>query len=111
MRTPDGRECRFYYEDFHRGRSIQTCRLLEQTASARLWQPRLCATCPAPAILRANACPNMKLSAQVGRRWLVMRQVRVSAFCTLSQAPVAEPMVGCGRCHEDLGEWVAAGPE
>jgi hypothetical protein len=23
----------------------------------------------------------------------------VSAFCTLADEPVADPMIGCGRCH------------
>lgn len=54
-----------------------------------------------PAILRANNCPNMSLEAWVGRRWLILDQVQVRAFCGLSQQEVAEPMVGCGRCQEE----------
>jgi hypothetical protein len=42
----------------------------------------------------------MVLEAWVGRRWLVLPQVRVYAYCTLAQAEVTEPEVGCGRCHE-----------
>ena len=37
----------------------------------------------------------------VGRRWLVLPQVRVRAFCSLTQQEVAEPMVGCGHCQEE----------
>jgi hypothetical protein len=54
-----------------------------------------------PAILRANGCTNMTLEAWVGRRWLVVPQVRVRAYCSLSEEIVEEPMVGCGRCQEE----------
>jgi hypothetical protein len=49
--------------------------------------------------LRANACPNMVLTAWVGRRWLLIQQVKVKAFCTHNKKEVAEPMIGCGQCH------------
>jgi len=100
MRTPAGKECKFYYEDFHRGRSKQECRLIQRNPASEPWRPSLCNTCPVPAILRANACPNMVLEARVGRRWGLLRQVKVQAFCLLVMEEVAEPMVGCGRCHE-----------
>ncbi|MBN1579085.1 MAG: hypothetical protein JXA89_00165 [Anaerolineae bacterium] len=100
MRTPAGIECRFYYQDFHRGRSVQECRLVQNNPDSQPWRPKLCKTCPVPAILRANACPNMVLTAWVGWRWLLFRQVKVKAFCTYAKETVAEPMVGCGRCHE-----------
>jgi len=100
MITPAGQECRFYYADFHRGRSHQECRLIGKNPDSAPWEPSLCARCPVPAILRANACPNMVLEARVGRRWGLLRQVKVRAFCLLAMAKVVEPMVGCGRCHE-----------
>ena len=100
MRTPAGTECRFYYEDFNRGRETQVCRLIERHPRSEPWRPSLCKSCPIPAILRANSCSNMVLEARVGRRWAILRQVEVRAFCTLTGEVVAEPMVGCGRCHE-----------
>ncbi len=37
MINPAGQECRFYYQDFHRGRSEQECRLVyEQSRISRL---------------------------------------------------------------------------
>jgi hypothetical protein len=99
MRTPAGAECRFYYEDFNRGRAIQECRLIARNPASRPWRPRLCKSCPVPAILMANGCPNMALEGSVGSRWLILQQVKVSAYCTLADEPVADPMVGCGRCH------------
>jgi hypothetical protein len=101
MRTPAGTECRFYYEDFMRGRTTQECRLIASSPGSGAWRPRLCQTCPVPAILRANGCANMSLEARVGRRWLVLPQVRVRAFCSSTQQEVDEPMVGCGHCQDE----------
>jgi len=100
MRTPAGMECKYYYEDFNRGRDIQECRLVDLNPRSEPWRPNLCRTCPVPAILRGNACPNMVLGGWVGRRWLLIRQVRVAARCTLTEQPVVDPMIGCGQCHE-----------
>ena len=100
MRTPAGVECRYYYEDFYRGREVQECRLIAHNPQSELWHPGLCKTCAVPSILRANACPNMVMEGWVGRRWLVIKQVRVKAFCTLSEQEVADPFVGCGHCHD-----------
>ncbi len=99
MRNPAGVECRFYYEDYHRGREQQECRLIARSRASERWAPKLCQTCPVPRILQANACPNMILEARVGRRFGLVRRVQVEAFCTLQMSEVADPMVGCGECH------------
>lgn len=100
MKTPYGHECRYYYQDFHRGKSLQECRLVGNSATEP-WRPELCRTCPVPGILWANACPNMVLEGRVVRRWLgLTRRVEVYAVCTLTATPVTEPHVGCGECHQ-----------
>jgi hypothetical protein len=96
VQTPAGRECKYYYEDFHRGRAVQDCRLLSQEE----WRPRLCGVCPVPDILRANRCPHMRLDARRTRRWLRSR-VEVTAYCERYQVSVENPYVGCGRCHPE----------
>jgi hypothetical protein len=101
MRTPAGTECRYYYEDYNRGRATQECRLIQSNPASAPWRPGMCRTCPVPGILQANACPNMELEARVGRRWLVLPQVRVRAYCRLTEQVVAEPMVGCGHCQDE----------
>jgi len=102
MRTPAGTECQYYYEDFHRGRSAQECRLIDRRPGSAPWEPRLCAKCPVPAILHANGCPNLVLEARVERRWFGLdRRVEVSAICTETHGKVDNPYVGCGRCHPD----------
>ena len=101
MRTPAGTECKYYYEDFNRGRAVQECRLIQSNPNSAPWKPGLCKKCPIPAILRANACSHMELEARVGRRWLVVPQVRVRAYCRQTEQVVTNPMVGCGHCHKE----------
>lgn len=102
MRTPAGQECPHYFEDFHRGRQVQECRLIEATPGGGNWAPDLCSKCPVPGIARANACPNLVLEAQVrsGFLGLVGRRVEVRASCLYTAGPVDEPHIGCGHCHE-----------
>ena len=104
MRTPAGKECRYYYEDFHRGRAVQECRLL----SREEWQPRVCGVCPVPGILQANRCPHMRLEARLVRSWL-WRRVEVPAYGERYRVPVKHPYVGCGRCHPEAGVVLAPG--
>jgi hypothetical protein len=106
MRTPAGKECRYYYQDFHRGRSIQECRLLARSSDSLPWEPKACQICPVPDILRANGCPHMQLRARLVRRWF-RRRMEVSAYCTDQQVEVADPYVGCGHCHPDAARVLA----
>lgn len=106
MRTPEGRECPYYYADiqrWHTGR--EDCRLLENRPEAAEWTSALCATCPTPDIRRANACPNMQLHARLRRRplrfWEAPR-MHITASCTKSGGAVTNPYTGCGLCHEQL---------
>lgn len=100
MITPYGQECKHYYRDFHRGRSIEECRLLQRRPQEARWESSLCKSCPVPGILRANACPNMMLEGRIVRHFLVWRRVAVSAFCLESLEEVETPHSGCGRCHQ-----------
>ncbi|MGD1991862.1 MAG: hypothetical protein PVI59_01595 [Anaerolineae bacterium] len=109
MRTPAGRECRYYYEDFNRGRSLQECRLLSRSSDSLPWEPKVCGICPVPGILQANSCPHMRLHARLARRWL-RRRVEVDAVCADRQVEVADPYVGCGQCHPEAA-WVLAPEE
>jgi hypothetical protein len=100
MRTPAGFECKYFYGNYFRGRKDEECRLIGIQTGPQRWTPDLCAKCPVPEILRANACPNMELSALVRREWLgLVRKVEVTAYCEKSQQTVAEPQIGCGQCN------------
>jgi hypothetical protein len=100
MRTPAGFECSYFYGNYFRGRKNEECRLIGNQPRPHQWTPDLCKTCPVPGIQRANACQNMVLEAQVQNTLFGMiRNVKVTAFCQLSQHSVAEPYIGCGQCH------------
>ncbi len=100
MRTPAGKECRYFYGDYYRGRKREECRLLNSASPALAWSPDLCSACPVPEIVLANACPHMILEPRVERPFpFIRRQVRVSAFCTKSQLSGFDPHIGCGQCH------------
>jgi hypothetical protein len=104
MRTPAGKECSFYYEDFNRGRDIQECRLIERNRESPPWSPRLCQNCPVPDVLLANACPNLVLDGEVVKRFFgLSQQVKVSGWCSEYFLDVEKPAIGCGHCHEHVG--------
>ncbi len=99
MRTPAGKECRFYYQNFHRGRSDQECRLIQGNVHSPAWRPKDCSNCPVPDILRANNNPDLVLEGTVRRGFLgVGRRVEVKAFCSKHLVDVARPEVGCPHC-------------
>ena len=100
MRTPAGKECRFFYGDYYRGRSHEECRLLGDASPALPLKPALCSTCPVPEILIANACEYMQLVPRLGRSLPFLKQrVEVSAHCQKTNRSGFDPHVGCGDCH------------
>jgi len=101
MRTPAGTECRYYYEDYYRGRETRECRLIGHNPRSEPWTPGLCHGCPVPGILQANACPNLVLEARVAKGFLgLSRHVQVVAVCKEYLCDVPRPQVGCGHCHK-----------
>ncbi len=98
MKTPAGRECRYYYEDYHRGRSTQECRLLRGMPGPR-WQPRDCRRCPVPDILWANASEHLRLTGAIQVTLLgLARRVEVEATCARHRTTIPDPYVGCPEC-------------
>ena len=99
MRTPAGKECKYFDGDYYRGRKKEECRLL--IASGQNWSADLCQTCPAPVVLQANACEFLKLHGTVNRPFsaLFQRRVEITAYCEKVNRAVSEPQIGCGECH------------
>ena len=99
MRTPAGKECKYFYGDYFRGRNVEECRLLKATGER--WTRDLCRTCPVPGVLQANACEFLQLRGAVARPFatLFQRRVQITAYCDKVQRAVAEPHIGCGECH------------
>lgn len=102
MKTPAGKECRFYYQDFHRGRSEQVCRLVEASPQSATWQPKDCTACPVPDILQANGNPNLVLQGVIHKGFLGLnRRMEVRAFCSKHVIDVPQPHVGCPQCARE----------
>jgi len=102
MRTPAGKECRHYHEDFHRGRNIQECRLLKANPDSPHWHPHDCQNCIVPDILNANASRDLELKLTVKMGFLGFgRRLEVSAFCSKHRIPIEDAFVGCPKCNEE----------
>lgn len=102
MKTPAGLECRFYYEDFHRGNSEQECRLIRANARSPEWRWRDCHSCPVPDILQANGSPDLVLEGTVRTGLFGFnRRVEVKAFCSRHSIDVPQPNVGCPMCSQE----------
>lgn len=100
MRTPAGKECKYFYGDYYRGRNHEECRLPDTGAGLTQWTADLCKTCPVPDILAANSCPHLVMEGEIFRQYILFgRRVRVNAFCKKVNLPVSEPHIGCGECH------------
>ncbi len=101
MKTPYGKECKFYYADYVRGRETAECRLLENNPETDAWFPALCQTCPVPEILMANHCPHLHLYARVRKSLFgLSKKVEIEGFCERHFLQVRDPRVGCGNCHQ-----------
>ncbi|HRQ36585.1 MAG TPA: hypothetical protein PLD25_01580 [Chloroflexota bacterium] len=99
MITPAGKECRFYYQDFHRGHSLQECRIVQANPKSKPWKPTDCQQCPVPEILLANSSPDLVLEGGIKAGLMGMnRRMEVKAFCSKHLVDVPEPQVGCRQC-------------
>jgi hypothetical protein len=100
MRTPAGKDCRYFYGNYYRGRNEEECRLIGAARPPLHWTRELCGNCPVPGILLANACPTLVLEAQVVRRFpFINRKVQVKARCSKTGRQGFDAHIGCGECH------------
>ncbi|MCB0154481.1 MAG: hypothetical protein KDF65_06750 [Anaerolineae bacterium] len=104
MKTPAGKECKYYYGDFHRGRNVQACRLIERNRDSQPWQPHLCQSCPVPEILRANRSGMLKLDGKVVKKFFGFKQeIEVEGWCSECFTVVPDPKRGCPICARNHG--------
>lgn len=102
MITPAGKECRFYYQDYHRGSEEQECRLIQANPRSSAWRPRDCFNCPVPDILKANGSPDLVLEGTISSGILGFnRRVEVKAFCSRHSIDVPNPHIGCSECAKE----------
>jgi hypothetical protein len=98
MRTPYGKECRYFYGDYYRGRNQEECRLLD--AARITWKPDLCNSCPVPDILLANACEHLIVEPVLERPFPFTKQrVKITPACIKTGRSGFDPHIGCGECH------------
>lgn len=109
MRTPAGTECPHYYEDFHRGRSQQECRLILRNPRSRSWTPDICAKCAVPAILRANGSVDLLLEVTIRKRFGFFTTVDVSAACLRHETVIDDPYLGCPACRDEFANALPLG--
>jgi hypothetical protein len=102
LRTPAGTECRYYYEDFHRGRQQRECRLILANRDSLDWQPDICAACAVPAILRANGSPHLRLHLGVRKQLRLFTRLDVRASCAVHGREIDNPYLGCPDCAAEL---------
>jgi hypothetical protein len=104
MRTPAGKECRHYHQDFFRGRSVQECRLIKDNPESMRWRPVDCSKCPIPDILNANASTALRLELTVKPLLLGLgRQLEVKAWCRNEAIPLEEAYTGCTDLKDNKG--------
>lgn len=100
MKTPYGKECKYYFADYYRGKNTQECRLIAANRASGPWKPALCQSCPVPDILQANGSVNLGLRGRVSKGMLgLMQKVEVTAFCREHHVGIANPKQGCDLCR------------
>jgi hypothetical protein len=100
MHTPAGKECRYFYGDYYRGRNREECRLLSGAMPPLSWKPEYCSTCPLPEISLSNAYEHLILVPRLARRFpFTKAQVSVKTHCTKTGRADFDPHIGCGECH------------
>ena len=94
-------DCPYYFADYHRGRDIEKCRLIERNPeNQRPWRRALCDSCPVPEILRQTTCRHLALEASVVRRFGLFERVAVYAVCTEHLLELADPK-HCPACEAE----------
>ncbi len=102
MRTPAGKDCRYYHQDFHRGRHVQECRLIKDNPESLPWRPVDCTGCPIPDILTANASRDLELKLTVRPRLLGLGRLKdVTAYCLRHRIKIEDAFVGCPQCNAE----------
>lgn len=93
--------CPYFFADYHRGKEIEKCRLIEKNPeNRRPWRRPLCDTCPVPGILRETSCRHLALEGSVERKFGVLDRVSVYAVCTEHIDELKDPK-RCLQCEAE----------
>lgn len=103
MSTKPRPNCRFYYEDYFRGRETLECRLPQSRDSLR-WARKICDSCPVPDILRETDCLHLALEGTIRKRFPLGERMEVFAVCTkhMVQLPDGRHCAQCAAEQADV---------
>jgi len=96
--------CRYFYGDYHRGKNIESCRLIEANReSPRPWERKLCDSCPVPEMLIASNSRDLLLEGEVDRVFFRDRVKITFAVCSKYMVELENPR-HCPECaaEDDL---------
>lgn len=98
MSTKPPPNCKYYYEDFHRGREVSECRLPKSRDSLH-WERGICDSCPVPELLRETNCAHLALEGTI-RKKLFSERMEVFAVCTKHLAQLPDGRT-CAQCQTE----------
>lgn len=90
--------CRFYYEDYHRGRAVTECRL-PKSRDSQPWQRSVCDSCPVPDLLRETNCAHLALEGTI-RKKRFNERMEVFAVCTRHMVQLPDGK-HCAECQAE----------
>lgn len=96
--------CRFYYEDYFRGREVMECRLPKSQQSMP-WKRSICDSCPTPAILRETNCPHLALEGTIRKKFPFGERMEVFAICTKHMLQLKDGR-HCPQCATEQADLV-----
>ncbi len=94
-------DCRYYHEDYHRGRDVKECRLPKGRNSAP-WNPNVCNSCPVPDILRTANSLHLALEGTIKHRLLLGDRMEVFAICIRHRRQLDNARL-CPDCAAEAG--------
>jgi hypothetical protein len=94
--------CRYYYDDYFRGREVMECRL-PKSQQTRQWQRKICDTCPVPAILRETNCAHLALEGTIRKRFPFGEHMEVFAICAKHMIQLEDGR-HCPQCADEQAD-------
>jgi hypothetical protein len=96
--------CRFFYQDYHRGKETTECRLPKSRDTLR-WERGVCDSCPVPGILRETNCAHLALEGTIRKRFPFGARMEVFAVCTKHMIQLKEAG-HCAQCEAEQAELI-----
>lgn len=90
--------CRYFHGDYHRGKNVEECRLLDASPGNTIaWRRALCDSCPVPSTLVASNSRDLALEAEVQRKLFGEKVAITFAVCLKHMEELSDPL-RCPQC-------------